>query len=451
MPSVVVDKKKRSGGLEFVPEAASVAGLEMVSRNCKLNDKVADIIRTNIKAYSVQSEMIGYASPDSTYAVTKKLLDSAKRSVLIGIYDFSSSYIRDILLNLMARGVKVSLMLDLDGSKGEYELFKKLGSLGAEVVPAPSCASEKVHYFSSSHEKVIVIDGEWVMVQSGNYSNNSIPLNEVDGGDPAKFVKGNRDMGIAVRSKPLAKFFTEVLRGDMDLELKGLESVTKPPKELPMLVEAAPKLIPKQLFKSKSWNPATSTKVTPILSPDNYMDVIPEFLKSAKRSIYIEQQYIRSTQKHITTLLDAIGEAMVENPVDVKIILGKIFDKKDIPKEKANLENMKNKYGLKLGPNIRFIDTSRFVHCHNKLIVVDDKTVLISSQNWSDSAVSKNREAGLLIEHAPIAKYFSGIFASDWETGIKTLPSTVGSETVDIEEVQKGGYIEVSPGDYAEV
>lgn len=451
MPFIVVDKDKRSRALEFAPETASLGQLEMVGRNCRLSDNLPDILRTNIKQFSVQSDIIAYASPDSTYAVTKQLLDSAKKSVLIGIYDFTSTYIRDILLNLMARGVKVSLMLDLDGSKGEYDLFKKLGSLGAEVVPAPSCASERVQYFSSSHEKVIVIDDEWVMVQSGNYSNNSIPLNEKDGGDPANFVKGNRDMGIAMRSKPLARFFTEVLRGDMELELKGIEAVTKKPKELPMLVEAAPKLIPKKLFKSKRFNPTSPIKVLPVLSPDNYMDIVPDFLRSAKKSIYIEQQYIRSTQKQITKLLDAIGDAMAENAVDVKIVLGKIFDRKDIPKEKANLDNMKKNYGLKLGPNIRFIDTSRFVHCHNKLIVVDDKKVLISSQNWSDSAVSKNREAGVLIDHARLAKYYSGIFSSDWETAIGKLPSVGGVETVDLAEVRKGGFIEVSPGDYAEV
>ena len=37
---------------------------------------------------------MAYASPDSTYAVTKKLLDSAQRSIVIGIYDFRADYMK---------------------------------------------------------------------------------------------------------------------------------------------------------------------------------------------------------------------------------------------------------------------------------------------------------------------------------------------------------------------
>jgi len=450
MPLLVVDKRNKNRALEIAPAKASLGELEVVARNCKLED-TSNIILKNIKPFQISSEIIAYASPESTYAVTKRLLDAAQKSVLIGIYDFTAAYIRDILLNLMARGVKVSLMLDLDGVKGEYELFKKLGSLGAEVVPAPSCASERANYFSSSHEKVIVIDDQWVLVQSGNYSNNSIPLNESDGGDPDNFVKGNRDMGVAIKSKPLAAFFAKVLRADMALELAGVESVTQPPVEIPMLVEAAPKLIPEKLFKSKSFNPSYPVKVQPILSPDNYMDVIPDFLRSAKKSIFIEQQYIRSKQPEIAKLIDAMKDAIDANPdLDVRIILGKIFDKKDVPKEKANLDNIKKKIGLKLGPNIRFINTQRFVHCHNKLIVIDHKSVLVSSQNWSDSAVSKNREAGVILNFPQAAKYFADIFESDWASAVKVLPKVTSGE-IELVDVMKGGYIEVSPGDYAEV
>ena len=80
------------------------------------------------------------------------------------------------MLNALQRGVKVKLMLDVD-SKSEQEMFDDLNDAGVDGVPAPSCASQRVSFFSSSHEKVIVVDGEWCLVQSGNYSDNSIPLN----------------------------------------------------------------------------------------------------------------------------------------------------------------------------------------------------------------------------------------------------------------------------------
>ena len=446
MPQFVVED---SAAIESV-STGSVGALEAFG--CALED-TSDIILKNIKPFPTTSEFIAYASPDSTYAVTKRLMDSAKKSILIGIYDFSASYMKTLLRNAMIRGVKVSLMLDIN-SQGEQQLMKDLHTFGAQTVAAPSCSSEFIHFFSNSHEKVIVIDDTWVLVQSGNYSENSIPFNEKDGADPANFRTGNRDMGCAIKSKPLAEFFTRVLRGDMKLELdaEGAEAlVSARTKDLPLLVEAAPQKIPVKLFKSKSFNPTGNIRVLPVLSPDNYMKVVPDFLRSATKSIYIEQQYIRSNQQAIGELLSAMREAMDAHPnMDVRIILGKLFGKDDIKKEKANLANLKSKFGLTLGTNVRYIDTDRLVHCHNKLIVVDNRSLLVSSQNWSDTAVLQNREAGLMFEYPDIAKYYAGIFEADWSTAKKTLP-TGAPETVSQRRVAKGNFIEVSPADYMEV
>ena len=440
-----------TSGEGTIEAAGTVGTLEMVPRNCGLEEykKIK-----NIPTFEVSGEFIAYASPDSTYAVTRRLLDAAQDEILIGIYDFSADYMKDLLLNAMQRGVKVSLMLDVD-SKKESNLMKELEKFGCETVTAPSCASEFVSYFSSSHEKVIVIDGEWSLVQSGNYSANSIPFNEKDGGDKDSFVKGNRDMGVAIFSKPLATFFTKVLRSDMKLELdaEALEAVGRGRRRRPEpdLVEAVPELLPAKLFPSKTFKPAGKIKITPVLTPDNYMDVIPEFLESATKSILIENQYIRGSQSDIIRLLTSIKKAVDNNPdLDVRIILGKLFDKKDVEKEKKNIANIKATFGLKLGENIRFIDTKRFVHCHNKLIIVDEKSVLISSQNWSNSAVSKNREAGVLMPFPEIARYYAAIFESDWSTALKTIPQP-GAGSVGPAALTKGGFVQVSAADYQEV
>lgn len=433
-------------------EAFSELGsLELVPRNCRLNEykKIK-----KIPTFDVTSDFIAYASPDSTYAVTRRLLDSAKKEIIIGIYDFSADYMTDILLNALARGVKVSLMLDIDGKK-EEEIFKKLAKFGCKTVPAPSCASKNAKFFPSSHEKVIVIDGTWSLVQSGNYSKNSIPFNEKDGGDPDHFVTGNRDMGVAIRSKPLAEFFSKVLRSDMKLELDaaGSEAAGAQPrrKSEPDLVEKAPEALPPKLFSSKSFNPQGAIKVTPVLTPDNYMDVIPGFLESATRSIYIEQQYIRGSHADIIKLLAAIKTARENNPdLDVRIILGKLFDEDDFQAEKKNIADLRANFNLKLDENIRFIDLKRFVHCHNKLIVVDDKAVLVSSQNWSKTGVGTNREAGVLMRYPDVARYYSKIFESDWSTALKTIPRP-GAGSVTPEALAKGKFIEVVAADYQDL
>ena len=453
---------RRGASLEAL-DNASLGDLEAVPRGCKLLDYSPKTIK-NIKAFDTAGEFIAYASPDSTYAVTRKLMDAAKKSIQIGIYDFSAPYMKEVLLNARQRGVKVTLMLDVDGDK-EQDLLDELEKFGCKTVTAPSCATQhKKPYFRSAHQKFIIIDGEWLLVQSGNYSNASIPFNEKDGGDPDNFRKGNRDMGVAIHSTELCAFFTKVLRKDIRLELGpgGLETAAAATArsftELE-LVEAVPKLLPSKLFPSKRFKPPSAVSVTPVLTPDNYMDVIPDFLASAKKSILIEQQYIKSFDKPIFELLTAIGTAMENNSdLDVRIILGKIFPERKekggmkaaVKKETENLENIRKNFKLRLGPNIRFINTDRFTHCHNKLIVVDGRAVLVSSQNWSRPAVLENREAGLLIRAPVIARYFAEIFESDWKTAFKTL-TPAGPEAIALESVAKSNLMEVNFGDYVQL
>jgi phosphatidylserine/phosphatidylglycerophosphate/cardiolipin synthase-like enzyme len=447
MPMLLTDQPRN----ESRPVAAGLTAA-LVSRNCQLQPYQ----KITVPVFKVPGDFIAYASPDSTYAATRKLLDGAKKSILIGIYDFTALYMQEILLNALTRGVKVALMLDLDGVTGERAIFDKLAQFGCEAVPAPSCASKKARFFASSHEKVIVIDDAWTLVQSGNYSKNSIPFNEKDGGDPAAFVPGNRDMGVAIRSKPLAAFFTKVLRSDMKLELTApaVAALRAERKPAPLsLLEAAPAKLPAKLFPSKRFNPPNSVTVRPVLTPDNYLDVVPGFLAAATKSILIEQQYIRGSQARVQQLLTAIRLARSQHPnLDVRIILGKIFSTKaeDLEKEKQNLKLLREEFGLKLGANIRYIDTSRFVHCHNKTIIVDNQAALVSSQNWSDTAVGTNREAGVIMEYPEVAQYYAAIFESDWETARKTLPAP-GPAFIQPAAVPGRRLIEVDYGDYAEV
>jgi phosphatidylserine/phosphatidylglycerophosphate/cardiolipin synthase-like enzyme len=442
MPIVV---KSVAGQPQALGAGRKVFVPELVPRNCKLQRYKKRAVPT----FKISGEVIAYASPDSTFAVTKRLFDAAKKSIVIGIYDFTADHVKQLLVAAMNRGVKVELMLDLDGKK-EEDVFRDLETLGADCTPAPSCASKNNKFFRSSHEKFIVIDDEITLVQSGNYSDHSIPLNVVDGGEKKTFKTGNRDMGLVMRSKPMAKFFRKIFNGDVKLELTGAQALPGPQRVDTFLIEAAPKKIPSTLFPSKTVKLTSPMTVQPVLSPDNYMTLVPGIVAKAKKSILIQQQYIKAKQSHIVTLLAAIKTARTSNPkLDVRIVLGKVFSKKDVPKEQANLKELAKKFGLKLGTHIRYVDESRFVHLHNKLILVDDDGVLVSSQNWSNAAVSENREAGLLFENKSINGYFRKIFDSDWSTASKKLKGA--PEALAPQAITPGKFVRVMAGDFREV
>jgi phosphatidylserine/phosphatidylglycerophosphate/cardiolipin synthase-like enzyme len=219
-----------------------------------------------------------------------------------------------------------------------------------------------------------------------------------------------------------------------------------------MVMEAAPSQPPAKLFKSKTFNPSESVRVTPVLSPDNYMQVIPDLLRSATRSLYIEQQYIRSGQPNIQTLLAAIREAMEAHAdLEVRIILAPPKFADDFAKVERTIKELRKDLNLKMGTHIRLLSPKHFVHCHNKLIIVDKQRVLVSSQNWSDMAVSRNREAGVIIHHAPIARYYTAIFTSDWETGLTKLRRGPRPELFAPESLPTGKVVPLNWGDYTEV
>ena len=96
-----------SAQTESLPETAT---LELVPRNCTLKPYT----KTSVPEFSIAGDFIAYASPDSTYAVTRRLMDAASGEIIIGIYDFSADYMKDLVLHTMKRGVKVYLMLDID-------------------------------------------------------------------------------------------------------------------------------------------------------------------------------------------------------------------------------------------------------------------------------------------------------------------------------------------------
>jgi phosphatidylserine/phosphatidylglycerophosphate/cardiolipin synthase-like enzyme len=446
MPSVVVPRALP--GAAAAAPSLDLALAQRVDRRCRLEGYE----KISVGSVTVDDEIVAYASPDSTFAVTKRLIDGAKKSILIGIYDFSAPHVKELVLQALARGVKVGLMLDIDGNS-EQRLFDELASLGVEAVPAPSCASQNDNkFFRSSHEKVVVIDKEWTLVQSGNYSSNSCPLNTIDGGDPSAFVPGNRDMGIAVKSKKLATFFDKVLRSDMKLELKGpTVALGRFAEADTILVERAPTRPPSKLHRSKTHKLTAPLKIQPVLTPDNYMSVVPGLLRAAKKSILIQQQYIRATQDKIEDLIAAMKYAKSKNGgLDIRIMLGKLFDEEDLEPARKMLARLKSELGLKLGKHIRYVNTTRLVHCHNKTILIDDKGVLVGSQNWSKAAVSENREAALWFEHKAICGYYKEIFETDWKDGFRKLP-TFGPETIAADALRAGGYLQVQAGDYAEV
>jgi phosphatidylserine/phosphatidylglycerophosphate/cardiolipin synthase-like enzyme len=126
-------------------------------------------------------------------------------------------------------------------------------------------------------------------------------------------------------------------------------------------------------------------------------------------------------------------------------VLGHPFDDDGAQEIRA----LGERFGLELGRHVRLINPAHFVHCHNKLIVVDEESVLVGSQNWSDFAVTRNREVSLLLRFPELARYYAAICDVDWTTGVATLPERRETVLFAPEALPAGNLVPLSVGDYA--
>jgi phosphatidylserine/phosphatidylglycerophosphate/cardiolipin synthase-like enzyme len=159
--------------------------------------------------------------------------------------------------------------------------------------------------------------------------------------------------------------------------------------------------------------PAVFTKarvtVQPLLTPDKgrnttmYVDNVLALIKSAKKRLYIQTQYVHPTSlpadRSFMLLVNAVADA-ARRKVDVRLICSQY---ENTPQYVELLHEAGLSGVLRVQDRV-----------HNKGIVVDSKTVLVSSQNWSSAGVLQNRDAGVIIGHPGISQYFEANFLQDW-------------------------------------
>ena len=149
----------------------------------------------------------------------------------------------------------------------------------------------------------------------------------------------------------------------------------------------------------------TRIKIQPLLTPDEgvYTSHVLRLIQSGTNKIYMQMQYIhppdQAQDQNFADLIDALIEKR-QAGIDLRIILSQF---------------QLGKWQDRLAQTGMPMDIIRVQHAvHNKGIVVDGHTVMVSSQNWSPDGVLRNRDAGVIIFNAGAAQYFERIFLHDW-------------------------------------
>jgi phosphatidylserine/phosphatidylglycerophosphate/cardiolipin synthase-like enzyme len=375
--------------------------------------------------------IIAHVSPDAGFTTLTSFLQGTKQSLVIGMYDFTSGPLLALFKTVLTEPKTLQMVLDnpppnatrdqLD-SQTVQELNAALGSR-SRIVRALAGDDTLVSaemFPTSYHIKAMVRDHAALWLSSGNLNNSNQP----DMASPPKTE--DRDWHVIIEDRGIANLFEAYL--NQDFKSAQAFQVSESPALSEAVSDAAAKLAaettspqvlaptpkPAGTVAAKTFA-NISVKITPLLTPDTlspgsegqYVTNMIKLIASAKKTLYVQLQYIEASLPTgvYPTLLQAIA-ARVAAGVDVRLIESLDFGEPWAEKMKdAGVDLTAN---IALQPDV-----------HNKGFVIDSSVVVVSSQNFSPDGIQFNRDAGVIIESAPVAQYFESVFLADWNNKAK--------------------------------
>jgi phosphatidylserine/phosphatidylglycerophosphate/cardiolipin synthase-like enzyme len=185
-------------------------------------------------------------------------------------------------------------------------------------------------------------------------------------------------------------------------------------------------LFPEQRFDRRN------RRILPIISPSNYHSVVLDLIRNAKRTLRLQHMYFSPLSKidgqiapvpdgKVQALLNEVVAAF-KRGVDTEILIEPTTQLASHDDRKLELfSEVAQLIAAGMFSRIRFrhVGPSRVLdYFHNKGLVVDDESVVVSSTNWSDFSITLSREAGVLIFDPQIASWYTTVFEHDFKQAL---------------------------------
>ncbi len=349
-----------------------------------------------------------FVSPDSSNDMFSYAVNQSSGEILLNVYEFSSPLMADMLITAKERNVDVSIMLEGGPVGGilpeEKEVIRKMTERGIPVSIMESRAGFHAPY-RYDHAKYVVFDRRAILLTSENFKYSGFP--------PAG-INGNRGWGVYLEDPALAEYFSMVFMTDS--HGKSVIAYNGSAGNL----ETASNVKHEVEFPPGFFNGAT---IRTVISPDT-SNQITGLINSAERSIEIEQAYITNeTPNSLNPYLSAAINAS-RRGVQVRVLLDSYWFNIENEKDNDEMVVLINRIGasehIPLEARCADLATNEIDKIHNKGVIVDSRYVLVSSINWNSNSPNFNREAGVIIDHSGVARYFLEVFEDDWNPRVKS-------------------------------
>jgi PLD-like domain len=376
-------------------------------------------------------------------------------SLVSTMYEFTAKHILDGLLNSLKSPRTFEFVFDgktKNIGTDDLSLTTVTSNLGTALDDrlsfawAANAQTKQVtagFFPSAYHIKVSVRDGEETWLSSGNWKNSNQPavdpLNPPANFNAVQFEREhNRDWHVLVRNKNLASQFLRFIRHDLEQALP-LQANAGPPAPIAPMPDLFIAIPDEELMGPPVFHPELTVsrriRVQPLLTPDegSYFQFVSKLVAEAESKIYFENQGL-SPNNNATEFMDemflVLRDKCVDENLDVKIIVRGDFDPQEI------ITKLKF-WGFRLD-RVRLLNG-----CHTKGIIIDDKMVLLGSQNWTSQGAMHNRDASLVFFDEEIAGYYNTLFEYDWNRATSAVDDTSGPLIAQLGEPVPAGRIRV--------
>ncbi len=419
-----------------------------------------------------------HVSPEAGWPVLRDFLERTDCDTLtIGMYHMTAPHVVGAVEAAVGRGSALTLTLDRqrgdladdpDDTGGETkqhdiperDTLKKLETISPNDFRWTAAAIGGGLFSTAYHIKVAVwsdsaggsLRDKAFWLSSGNWQSSNQPKLDIavaDIGDQrtSDVANYNREWHAVVEHDGLAATFRRHLELDYEDSKSFLARET-----VGSLVPDI--LVPLEMLE-RARRPAAQVfapevidedmTVQPLLTPDNYPEVVAALIAGARERVLIQNQSfslrakIEDMPPHFLKIAEAVRQKQRDG-LDVRIIFRDGFGA-----ERETLRRLKA-FGIKTdADHIRYFDT-----CHTKGIVVDDDKVVLGSQNWTGDGTGPNRDASLFITNKRANAYFARLFEHDWVRVAKNRvePATEGGRPI---RFSRGGSESLVPAGYARV
>lgn len=337
-----------------------------------------------------------------------KLIQSAKKSLAIEIYEIENTRVQDAILKAMDRGVKVRIIQeseavgsscpvfdriyagDTQECKSQKSFVQKVRSKGGFYTPfayQQFCSDSQ--YRCLEHGKMILVDDEKAMISTGNFNSSNlcdpkgVPLDKGPVKPSGELSTCNRDYTIVSTDPNVVATLSAVFDSDFKGSAYDLNKI----------------------LKTKA-----AQKVT--VSPYSLNPLI-QFIRSAKKSILVENQYLKNTEMNAELMAASKRGVKVYLVVNSACVFGKPDDY--VTEQWKTTFKAFDQAGVKTRTFTRQVKINGYNgYLHSKAIVVDGVRAWVGSVNGSTQALTQNREYGIFLSDANEVAKLSDFIVSDF-------------------------------------